>query len=204
MIKINHVCSLGFMCHASSLLKRNNYKKCSYPFDWIFSDCNMILDCIKTNFKIFLDKSFYVKLGIYIGHTKYLKYVWLHHNPLEKEEDYNYYIRCVNRFKELLKKKQKKLFIMMNVNQNDSIENIKKSIIDFNKNFSKYTSNYRLLFIHHIPNKIKNSHTFSTNNNIDFLELNTISISDGASFKDNNDNIYLDKILNSRYKFKIL
>lgn len=41
------------MCHASSLLKRNNYKKYSYPFDWIFSDCNIILDCIKTNFKFF-------------------------------------------------------------------------------------------------------------------------------------------------------
>ena len=35
--EINYVCSLGFSLATASLLKRNNLKKCSYPFDWIFS-----------------------------------------------------------------------------------------------------------------------------------------------------------------------
>jgi hypothetical protein len=43
---INYTCSLGWLCHSSQILKRNNYKTCSYPFDWIFSGTNVIIDCL--------------------------------------------------------------------------------------------------------------------------------------------------------------
>ena len=35
-MEINYVCLLGTLCHSASILKRNNLKLCSYPFDWIF------------------------------------------------------------------------------------------------------------------------------------------------------------------------
>lgn len=58
--EIKYTCSLGSLCHSSQLLKRNKYKLCSYPFDWIFSNCindndNTYLDDIiksKYNFNI--------------------------------------------------------------------------------------------------------------------------------------------------------
>jgi hypothetical protein len=46
--KIKHVCSLGSLCHSSQILKRNNLKKCSYPFDWIFSNPLVIFQIFKS------------------------------------------------------------------------------------------------------------------------------------------------------------
>jgi hypothetical protein len=46
MKTINYICSLGTLCHSASLIKQMNMKKCSSPFDWIFSNPNMIIDCI--------------------------------------------------------------------------------------------------------------------------------------------------------------
>ena len=56
-MEIKYVCSLGSLCHSAQILKNNNLKRCSYPFDWIFSSPNMVIDCISDDFKKFLDKS---------------------------------------------------------------------------------------------------------------------------------------------------
>ena len=97
-----------------------------------------------------------------------------HRNPLTNIGHYNYYVRCVDRFKKLLQKDEHKLFIMISVNMNNIDENTKNNIIDFNNKFSKYTSNYTLLVILNIPNKNKNHHIFTYNDNIHFLELHTL------------------------------
>jgi hypothetical protein len=125
-----------------------------------------------------------------------------HHNPLINRDNYNYYVRCVDRFKNLLQKQEHKLFIMILVNINNINENIKK-MIEFNNKFSKYTSNYKLLIIFNIPNKELNHNIFTYYDNIDFLELHTLSVSNGVEFVNNNDNIYLDNIINSKYNFNL-
>ena len=126
-----------------------------------------------------------------------------HHNPLINIDHYNYYVRCVDRFKILLQKPEHKLFIMTFVNMNNIDENIKNKIIDFNNEFSKYTSNYTLLVIFHIPNKEQNHNIFTYNDNINFLELHTLSVSHGTAFENENDNIYLDNIIKSKYNFNL-
>ena len=207
MLEINYTCSLGCMCHSSQILKRNNLKLCSYPFDWIFSNCDNIIHCIEDNFNIFLDKSYYQDIhskwnNNQCGHKYYNVNMFNHHDP-RNEKDYNYYVRCVDRFKNLLQKQQHKLFIMIFVNMNNIDEYIKNKIIDFNNKFSKYTSNYTLLVIFHIPNKQQNHNIFTYNDNINFLELHTLSVSKGVEFSNNNDNIYLDNIINSKYNFNL-
>ena len=83
MLEINYTCSVGSLCHSSQILKRNNYKKCSYPFDWIFSNYDIIIDCLEDDFNIFLDKSYYNIISeTQCGHSKYLYNMWWHHNPL--------------------------------------------------------------------------------------------------------------------------
>ena len=129
--------------------------------------------------------------------------MFVHHNPLLNIDHYNYYVRCVDRYKNLLQKQEHKLFIMINVNMNNIDENIKNTMIEFNNKFSKYTSNYTLLVIFHIPNKEQNHHIFTYNDNIYFLELHTLSLSMGVEFVNNNDNIYLDNIIKSKYNFNI-
>ena len=207
MSEINYVCSLGSLCHSSQILKRNNYKFCSYPFDWIFSNYDIIIHCIEDDFKFFLDKSYYINISeSKCGHSKYND-IFNHHNPLINIDHYNYYIRCVNRFKDLLKKQEHKLFIMTFVNEeyNSHSDNFSQIIIDFNSKFSNYTSNYTLLVIIHYSNKQTNHHIFTYNDNIHFLELHTLSNSTGIDFvNNNNDNIYLDNIIKSKYNFNII
>ena len=205
MPKINYTCSLGELCKSSQILKRNMNKTCSFPFDWIFSNSNVIIDCLEDNFNIFLDKSYYINISeSQCGHSKYIFNMFNHHNPLINQDHYNYFIRCVSRFKILLKKPEHKLFIMTFVNLDIVNENKKNELIDFNNKFSKYTSNYTLLVIFHIINKQKKCHTFTYNDNIHFLELNTLSKSSGSRFTNENDNIYLDNVIKSNYDFSIL
>lgn len=206
MLEINFTCSLGSLCHSSEILKRNNLKLCSYPFDWIFSSCDNIIHCIEDDFKFFLDKSYYINISqSQCGHSKYNNSMFWHHNPLINIDHYNYYIRCVDRFKILLQKQEHKLFIMMFVNggYGSHNEDFKKNMIDFNNTFSNYTSNYTLLVIIHYPYKQSNNHTFTYNDNIHFLELHTLSVSNGVRFVNNNDNIYLDNIIKSKYNFNL-
>ena len=207
MLEINYTCSLGGVCHSSQFLKRNNLKLCSYPFDWIFSSCDNIIHCIEDKFNIFLDKSYYQDIHCawnnnQCGHKYYNINMFNHFDP-RNEKDYKYYVRCVDRFKNLLKKKEHKLFIMIFVNMNNINENIKNMIIEFNNKFSNYTYNYTLLVIFHIPNKEQKHHVFTYNYNIHFLELNTLSSSNGSEFCNNDDNIYLDNIIKSKYNFNI-
>jgi len=207
MLEINYTCSFGPTCHSSTLLKRNKYKLCSYPFDWIFSSPDVIINCIEDNFNIFLDKSYYQDINDkwnnnQCGHKYYHVNMFNHFDP-RNEKDYNYYIRCVDRFKNLLKKQEHKLFIMT-FTKNSNIENncSKNEIIKFNNNLKKYTSNYTLLVIFHIPNKQQTNHIFTYNDNIHFLELHTTS-SDNLSLGPTADNIYLDNIINSNYNFNL-
>ena len=86
---------------------------------------------------------------------------------------------------------------------NNVDENIKNKMIEFNNKFSEYTCNYTLLVIFHIPNKEQNHNIFTYNDNINFLELHTLSVSNGVSFVNNNDNIYLDNIIKSKYNFNL-
>ena len=205
MSEINYTCSLGTLCHSSQILKRNKYKLCSYPFDWIFSDCDNIIDCIEDNFNIFLDKSYYINISSSkCGHSKYNNYMFNHFNPLINVDHYNYYERCVDRFKILLEKQEHKLFTMIYINNNNNIDNsFKNKIIDFNNKFSKHTSNYTLLVIFDISNTKEHYHNFTYSDNIHFLELNTLSKSNGVNFENEDDNIYLDNILKSNYIFDI-
>jgi len=207
----NYVCSLGTLCHTANFIKKHNLKKCSYPFDWIFSNINIVIDCLKDDFKEFLDKDNYIdhcsNNPELCGHKIYDSAMFNHTSP-RTEEGYEYYVRCVNRFRNLLSKKEEKLFIVMSVN--DEYNHIENSIIELNKVLKNITCNFKILFIKNHAGLLENSHSIiSIDNidnidNIDILELYTVSLSNGIDFNNNNDNIYLDEIFSSRYKFDII
>jgi hypothetical protein len=92
----------------------------------------------------------------------------------------------------------------MFLNMNNIDEDIKNSVIEFNKKISEYTSNYTLLTIFHLSNKRCNYHNFTYNDNIHFLELHTFSESYGSIFAYINDDIYLDNIIKKTYNFNII
>ncbi len=198
-MEINYVCSLGTFCHSANLLKRNGLKKCSYPFDWIFSSTDIVMSCLDDDFATFLNKTYYTDISnTQCGHTIYCKNLFNHHNPLINPDDYSYFIRCVDRFRNLLTQKEKKLFVLFNIYLIN-----KDKIIDLYKKLSDFTTNYILLFIMIKQNQPINSHTFTHNDNVHFLEIDILSETNGILFTNNIDNEYLDNILHSNYKFNI-
>lgn len=201
MKEITETCSLGLLCQSSKLLETNNLKKCSYPFDWIFSTFEMIIDCIEDDFNKFLDKSYYKSINATkCGHSGYGRPndMFNHRNPLDNEEDYKYYIRCVERFRELKKSEEGKLFISTIVNMGRVTEGEIERVKDFNSKLNKYFKNYTLLMIFHKVSGNQN-HTFKKYDNLDILELHTLSRSGGAWFINNSDNEYLNRIIKERY-----
>ena len=199
-------CSLGSLSHSSQILKRNNVKTNSYPFDWIFSSPEMIIDCVEDNFNKFLDRQYYVsKSDKQCEHMYYKKSdncIFRHHNPLIHIRDYEYFSRCVIRFKNLLSEKENvKLFTTIFVNQENDSHQLKQSLIDFNSKFSLYTTNYILLVIIHFPKSKERCYKIEENANVHFLILRTVSNSDGVRFNDETDNIFLDSILKTHKYF---
>lgn len=222
MESIKYACSLGSLCHSSEVLKRNNLKLCSYPFDWIFSDVHIIKNCIEDNFIKFLDTSYFIDNkhqfnSRQCGHSIYHEDFFFHKNP-RNTDDYRYYIRCVERFRHLLTQKEHKLFFAMIVpdatkhpkhaydylvnNPNVFVNKIQDEFIIFNNTFKMYTTNYTLLVI---INLVRDKQKFLTTKieNIDFIELHTISQSNGVKFLDDTDNYYLDQIMQKQYIYDL-
>lgn len=135
---------MGYRCSSSEIIRILNLKKESYPFDWTISKLSTIKDCILNDFKEFLNLENYIKKDIntynviddvslligggnYIINTHYdpidkitdnfntydLKLALIHHD-IFKTEDYEYYKRCINRFKNILKSDDKKLYLYIN------------------------------------------------------------------------------------------
>mgnify|MGYP003874596399 CR=1 FL=1 len=201
---------MGFNCHVSQFLKTYNLKVASYPFDWIMSDLNVVQKSIEDNFKDFLDKNLYVNLNRIdrCGHKTYCDNMFVHHNPLSNEQDYLYFNRCVDRFRDLFKKKRKKLFIISIINGEQGVgDNISEDLIQkfiaFNDFLKNHTSNFHLLIIINYPCKKSNRNRTTEINNLTIIELDTISYNTGREYKNDIDNKYLyDKIL-KLYKFKL-
>lgn len=111
--------SMGTTCLPAGLLKTMGLKHVSYPFDWLnIKNLSIVSDIIEDNFDKFLDRSLYYKTdktsntvevevetatgaaNTIIGHKLYGK-IFHHKNPLENQSDYEYYTRCVSRFRNL-------------------------------------------------------------------------------------------------------
>lgn len=207
-IEINHVCSLGSLCQASSIIQNNKLKLESYPFDWIFSRPNHVIHILNDNFKLFLDKESYIPHGNNpharnCGHSYYGKLMFGHHDPRQKEEDYKYYERCVWRFRQLLSSTNPKLFIMIFVNKNaKDIETFKTSVLNVNEELKKTTTHFKLLAIFQIQDTCR-KHEFITIDTLDFCILYTCSRSTGTGFAIHEDNKYLNNIIKKKYVFKV-
>src|SRR5690554_4291669 len=109
---INYVCSLGSFCYSSQFFKNHGLKKCSYPFDWIFCNNSLktVVDCILDSFKKFLDPNNQIEFSPYevgtdnsrrSGHKIYGSNLSPHFN-LRNNSNYDYFVRCVERFENLL------------------------------------------------------------------------------------------------------
>ena len=149
------VFSVGFRCSVAGILKQMGLKHESYPFDWLVSRLHVIQHCIETDFREFLCLENYVKKHTrtyahkdtitegyicdeepFINHfyqpedrrdeqnTYQYHLVIAHHNIME-ENDYQYYMRCIDRFRNLLDSHQHKMSVYISPLL---VENVEESI----------------------------------------------------------------------------
>jgi hypothetical protein len=157
--------SLGFRCSSASILKRLNLKQESYPFDWLISNISVVKDCIENNFEEFLNKENYERKYTNTYETAYTKnqficdehlmanmhyqhtsmhneentYKWslaMNHHNIKEDTDYNYYLRCVSRFNELIESPNEKIFVhiqplMPKERYDNNSSSIVRELIDF-------------------------------------------------------------------------
>ena len=130
-----------------------------------------------------------------------------HHNILD-DEDYNYFTRCVQRFRTLINKDGNKLFMI-------SIENMKYDQIQKsfkNKLFKLYntlksiTKNFDLLCVYHIIGDKTDFEIvdFKDNPDLKIIKITTKHSSKGVRIRDRFENKFWDQTVYNLYNFKLL
>ena len=170
---------MGYRCSSSEIIRILNLKKESYPFDWTISKLSTIKDCIINDFKQFLKTENYVKkefntyniidsvkllvtidqcsINTYYNQdiiddfNTYDSKLSLVHHDIFKTEDYEYYKRCINRFKNILKSDSKKFYLYINqiigINEyNDKKDDIIMEFINFNEFIKTISNNINGIF----------------------------------------------------------
>lgn len=130
---VKHIVSLGSFCLPSLILQDNGLRRYSLPFDWIFSTPQMVCDCLADDFETLLDRRYYCSIsdprrddptreaaaehGLY--RDKYgITGLFAHRDPT-RESDHLYYVRCVNRFRQILRSADSKLFMIISRTHHD-------------------------------------------------------------------------------------
>lgn len=148
------VISIGTNCKTAYFLKKMGLRTCSYPWDWLFSDLWVVQDCLENDFRTFMDPLRYVPNTLsphsdeMCGHTTYGLHMFNHKNP-RRPEDYEYYRRCVARFRELMSTDKPKIFLHVRINQERAlVYNELKQLVDLKHAIDARTTNARLVVIH--------------------------------------------------------
>lgn len=190
-IKYEHVISIGNWCITAAVLKNNGYRTFSTPFDWVYSNINMVLECTQDKFNKFLNKSYYAPVPDNLKwdinnkqcyHTYFdSKYgfesLFNHHNPLLMK-DYSYFIRGVNRFLDLIKSDKPTLYVNI-AKEKDNLYPYYALLNEMKCKDSRIVHFY----VHNdgckvkpIVNIVRNEH------NLLYVDIDMIGIADGVEF----------------------
>ena len=181
--------SLGNYCLPSMLLKENNLKYDSYPFDWMVNCIDNVHHCIENNFSNFLNKENYLNINnktknkFYFDETNKLfgnlTIDHQHHNLLDTK-DYEYLTRCVERFNNLDKSDKELVFIMIQplyLNKKNNQCQYEENKIKIKKLFNMLKNNFKnnikliIFTIKNKDNKIYKEEIIY--NNLKIIELDT-------------------------------
>ena len=131
--------SFGYRCSTASFLKYGlNMKSESYPFDWLVSSLSAIRQCIESDFKEFLKIENYRQqemetCNIVDGVKTHIRYETMYVNTLYEtnmentysysaklalnhktiHNDYDYYVRCIQRLHDAFASNERKVYIHM-------------------------------------------------------------------------------------------
>ncbi len=192
--------SLGNYCLTSMLLKENNIKYESHPFDWMVTCIENIIHIFEDNFVELLNQNNYsitsAKNTInnyYINNSQLLFTNTLtidhqHHNLIDDGE-YNYLVRCVDRIKTLHTRYSKIIFVMIQplYLNNVSVKN-DLALKLYNILLNKYGNIITLLIFNITSYANKEFKKTYLNSNLIVIELDTQMVlgNHGMMYFDNN------------------
>ena len=110
---------LGQNCNSSWYLKATGNKSASYPFDWLFTTPEIVLDMLGNDFEAFLDRSQYIPHGLDAGHERYHETLFGHRNPASSKSDHEFFNRSVARWHSLMEAKKSVVFVTVILNESD-------------------------------------------------------------------------------------
>lgn len=211
-ILIDHIIPSGCACETANFFKKFDWKICSYPFDWIFSNPKMITDCIEDKFNRFLDLKYIKSLGstsqhLYYTHLLQHGFPIFNHYDISLRENHDYYKRCVTRFQNTLNEVESaKLFVVWFRN----LENLvckKKEIFHLYDVLKMRTTNVNILSINHILSTKEYSYEFDfehSSGRVCFLDFYAESKIYGWSkvFEDSTYDRTLYNIISSIYSLR--
>ncbi|MFT4682316.1 MAG: hypothetical protein ACI9FU_001456 [Granulosicoccus sp.] len=109
--------SIGQNCNSSWYIKETDQKKASYPFDWIATSPEILIDILKDDFRKFLDKEQMISKGFRAGHKVYHSDMYGHRNPVKSKSDLAYFERGVSRWRQMMAEQRPALLITTVVNE---------------------------------------------------------------------------------------
>lgn len=196
-------CSLGSFCYSAQVLRRNNIRDESNPFDWLFSSVKMVKHCIEDDFNAFLDKSYYYSVNPAEGsdekrcqHSLYESDdnypVFNHHDPLTIDEHHKHFVRSVDRFRKTLQSTEKKVFLYINRSKdNRNLEELLIESLLFTNFLDKHVNNYTLITIGQSLGEL--NHRIIKGNNLVFIQF-SCSLNTGLEHENTSHDQYLDNI----------
>ncbi len=203
--------SLGENCSSAWYLKQVGLKRASYPFDWIFSSPEIVMDCIDDEFEKYLDKSFIEPKedSMSAGHAYYHSNFFNHRNPLKSEKDYSYYERCCQRFLHTLNSKESIFYLITLINEPSKrpkwangflydfsmpINHDCKSIIPLFDKLKSINKNIRLIVVEHYTDTNRDIEVINMGSDLINIKFNAFGNSTGVFYRDDLDD-YCFKII---------
>ena len=208
--------SLGENCSSAWYLKQLGLKEGSYPFDWIFSSPDIVLDCINDKFEKYLDKELISPKDdqVSAGHFYYHSNLFNHRNPLASEDDYNYFKRCCNRFFELVNSQDHSCYLITLINEpskrpgwakgftnqfhmpkDQSIETVSSLI----ENIKERNINSKFVIIDHYTNSNRPTISKKINDSVFLVEFYAGGESTGVFYKNQLDDFCFKLVLTGLY-----
>ncbi|MGB1319044.1 MAG: DUF1796 family putative cysteine peptidase [Flavobacteriales bacterium] len=151
---------LGQNCNASWYIKESGNKQSSYPFDWVFTTPEILLDILDDDFSAFVRKDLLIPHGMDAGNERYHETLYGHRNPASREADRDYLVRCIERWRTQIQAQKPILFLTIVLNESDKRKRWKEG---FTKEFEMPT-NQKLADFKPLITKLK-----SLNPNCKFL-----------------------------------
>jgi hypothetical protein len=209
IIEFNSACPIGNYCFGAALLSNKKIRKEAMPFDWLFTTPKYTAEVIKNDFKDFLDKSYYVDIGLnepdnerQAGHSLYHENFFNHKDP-RLDGDYDYYVRCVDRFRDFMKKDDKKLFLCFFKNEKEMTTEMIDEVLELNKVLSEKTTNHHLMVHINFPYKVTEKPIISIDqkDNLTIFQMHSLMDNHGLGYGHDLDAEEFEKAFNSIVKY---